>query len=77
MIPKMNYWYATLVASDCTKIKKVVFSGEPIVELIKQGQVIVSQFKEDGVINILFSQTPLHGNDKLCSLDCPGIVEKH
>ena len=51
--------------------------GEPIVELARLVRVILLPGKENSLTNILFTRTPLHDYQNLCSSDCLGIEEKH
>ena len=67
---------------EYTKIKtqkrpRVGLPGEPIAEITKLGWVILSPRKENTSTNIFFTKTSLHDCEKLCSLDCFGIEEKH
>ena len=68
--------------NEYTKIKtqkrpRVGLPGEPIAEITKLGWVILSPRKENTSTNIFFTKTSLHDCEKLCSLDCFGIEEKH
>ena len=51
--------------------------GEPTAKLIKLCWVILSPGREDASTNVLFTKTSLHDYEKLCSLDCLCIEEKH
>ena len=51
--------------------------GEPMVELARLVRVILLPGKENSLINILFTRTPLHDYENLCSSDYLGIEEKH
>ena len=68
--------------NEYTKIKtqkrpRVGLPGEPIAEITKLGWVILSPGKENTSTNIFFTKTSLHDREKLYSLDCFGIEEKH
>ena len=68
--------------NEYTKIKtqkrpRVGLPGEPIAEITKLGWVILSPGKENTSTNIFFTKTSLHDCEKLYSLDCFGIEEKH
>ena len=68
--------------SDHTKIKRKVrprmgFPEKPIAELIKLWYMIFSPGQKARVINTSFSKISLNHYEKLCSLDCLGIEERH
>ena len=63
-----------LGAVDYSKIKtqeraRVGQPGELIAELTRLSRVVISPGQESGLTNMMFSKTPVHDYENLCSLD--------